>query len=269
MAAQKQYLHLHELLKEDQEPFHLKSYISDRKSQLKLSDDSHGRRKPILETLTLKQSLCKYDCLFSFRGSPDVRKSPVGFPSPVSARTQNGRVLLHVPVRTAALLLEAAMRIQGPGKLDTRIKNCGLGLFGSVLKRLKDRNNKNKMREIENIAEEQREVGFPGAYNHGHRRLSSAGWSESNDDDKSLDLEASSSFRSEEFEEISDSPFRFSLHRCPSPGHRTPEFSSPAASPCLHKIQVCLFNYPVFTTSYFAVTFICHSTIIDSLGIKL
>nr|GMD48833.1 zinc-regulated protein 8-like [Ipomoea batatas]GME11832.1 zinc-regulated protein 8-like [Ipomoea batatas] len=238
MAAQKQYLH--ELLREDQQPFHLKSYISDRKSQLKLMmrDDSHslvhvGTRKSFVETLTLKQrSLCKRGCLFSFRGSPEV-----GFPSPASAKTQNGRVLLHVPARTAALLLEAATRIQGP-----RIKNCGLGLFGSVLKRLKERNSKKKMREVKNI-EEQHELGFPCAYNHRRRRrLSSAGWSdESNDDEKSLDLdldlEASSSFRSEDFEEIADSPFRFSLHRCPSPDLRTPEFSSPAASPGLHKTQ--------------------------------
>ncbi|XP_019158418.1 PREDICTED: uncharacterized protein LOC109155140 [Ipomoea nil] len=237
MAAQKQYLH--ELLREDQQPFHLKSYISDRKSQLTLMRDDRlvhvGRRKSFVETLTWKQILCKRGCLFSFRGSPEV-----GFPSPASAKTQNERVLLHVPARTAALLLEAAMRIQGPGKLDTRIKNCGLGFFGSVLKRLKEQNNKKKMREIKKIAE-QHELGFPCAYNHRRRRrLSNAGWSdESNDDEKSLDLdlEASSSFRSEDFEEIADSSFRFSLHRCPSSGHQTPEFSSPAASPGLHRRQ--------------------------------
>nr|GMD89578.1 zinc-regulated protein 8-like [Ipomoea batatas] len=187
MAAQKQYLH--ELLREDQQPFHLKSYISDRKSQLKLMmrDDSHslvhvGTRKSFVETLTLKQrSLCKRSCLFSFRGSPEV-----GFPSPASAKTQNGRVLLHVPAGTAALLLEAATRIQGP-----RIKNCGLGLFGSVLKRLKERNSKKKIREVKNI-EEQHELGFPCAYNHRRRRrLSSAGWSDESNDDKKMPVSRS------------------------------------------------------------------------------
>ena len=89
-------------------------------------------------------------------------------------------------------------------------------------------------------------------------RRCSAVWSESN-----VDLESSSSSRSEESEEIDEfgdevrenvgfdfcekrfcssplSPFRFALQSSPSPGLRTPVFSSPATSPLRLKKQVCL-----------------------------
>nr|GLL24742.1 uncharacterized protein LOC102590052 [Ipomoea trifida] len=150
MQQKKQYLH--ELLREEQEPFQLNTYIADR-------------------------------------------------------RAPNGRVRLNVPARTAALLLDAALRIQkqqqqGEKKARPQI---GLGLFGSILKRLKDRN-RNKKREIkndqrkddENVVNEGVEVkngnGGDESLGVSYSRLSSAGWSESNEE-KSLDLETSSSCR--------------------------------------------------------------------------
>lgn len=89
----------------------------------------------------------------------------------------------------------------------------------------------------------------------------SANWSESNED-KSLDMDSSISSQSRDSEVIEflskrredtdfaccdkhfcESPFRFVLERTPSSGSRTPEFTSPAASPSRHKKEVCLFSF--------------------------
>lgn len=284
MAAQK---HLHELLKEDQEPFHLKRYLADRRCLLKSCDPPPNpkakptslqlkRRKPVVETIA-KRSLCKQACFFAFYDSPDVSKSPLpGFLSPAKSpcRTNNGSVLLHIPARTATLLLEAAMRIQkqqssSHSKSKPHINNVGFGLFSSILKKLKDRNKSNKCeiprpREIEirqtsgpkivqnmDAAKSVDEVGlFSCSCNNS--RLSSAGWSESNEE-RSLDTETSTSCsRSEDSEDLDyvarrnpcennrfcSSPFRFSLQRSPSSGRTTPIFSSPAASPRRHNREV-------------------------------
>ncbi|KAK6139985.1 hypothetical protein DH2020_026259 [Rehmannia glutinosa] len=254
--AHKQFLH--ELLKEDQEPFRLKSYIADRRSQLNKPSPATTlqlkKRKPIVQS----SNLCKHACFFSFQNSPDVRKSPFfDFPlSPAKSpcKSPNGAVFLHIPSRTAALLVEAAMRIQKqqqqskPSKV--RSKNVGFGLFGSLLKRLKDRS-KNKKRAIggndssgrdaitlEKVVEETVRISCSCS----NRRLSSADWTENNED-KSLDFEASTSSCGSLFSEgdfglcetrFCSSPFVFSLHKSPSSsssGLRTPEFCSPAGSP--------------------------------------
>lgn len=299
MAAQK---HLHELLKEDQEPFHLKKYIAARRCQLKGSNNPPPKTastslqlkksKPIIETTSVNKSrLCRHACFLSFHGSPvDPRKSPLLelHPSPAKSpcrRNQTGTVFLHIPARTAALLLEAAMRIQKqqPSSSSSlakpkshQVRNKGLGLFSSILKKLKDRNKSSKdgIRDAEfkirrksdakmgenaaAMASTNNEVG-PFSCSCNNSRLSSARWSESNEDSKSLDMETSTSgCRSEE--DLNDrdmvfvaqqslnggcascdnlfcsSPFRFSLQRSPSfGGSRTPDFSTPAASPSRHK----------------------------------
>lgn len=260
---------LHELLKENQEPFHLKSYIADRRSHLKKPSPTTTlqlkKRKPIVhETTTKRTNLCKHACFFSFQNSPDVRKSPFfDFPSPAKSpcKSPNGAVFLHIPSRTAALLVEAAMRIQKQQQSKPKA-HVGLGLFGSFLKRLKDRS-KSKKRAIEDNdlqkvsgenatrLEEKVEQTIRISCSCSNRGLSSADWTENNED-KSLDFEAStSSCVSECSEEINGdfalsetrfclSPFRFSLYKSPSTsGRRTPEFCSPAASPSRHVKQVC------------------------------
>ncbi|KAL3536147.1 hypothetical protein ACH5RR_004608 [Cinchona calisaya] len=280
MAAVSAQKHLHELLREDQEPFHLKKYIADRRCQLKRPNDPLSKTsctslqikkyKPITGTSTTvaKRNLRKHACFFSIHDSPDVRKSPfLDFHSPAKSpcrrNNQNGTVFLHVPSKTAALLLEAAMRIQKQqntsslGKPKSQIKNMGLGLFTSILKKLKDRSKSRKGEKIRNIEfkvprksdvkMEKNEAAFPSTISCScnNSRLSSAGWSESNEE-KSLDMETSTSTsgsRSDEEEDLEDienlfssSPFRFSLQRSPSLcGSQTPEFSSPAASPSRHK----------------------------------
>ncbi|GMI96643.1 TON1 Recruiting Motif 28 [Hibiscus trionum] len=268
--------YLHELLEEDQEPFLLNNYIADRRCQLKKPwPQTHLRvkkRKPISQNSNFTSNFCRNACLFSFHDSPATRKSPVfELASPVKSpcRSPNA-IFLHIPAKTATLLLEAALRIQkqSSSKTKHRNKNNGgtsFGFFGSILKRLTSRNG-NRKREIANngakvsvkdilgydptvaknnpsrrkmsSSEDKSgyEMGFSCSYNG---RPSSAVWSESNEE-KSLDTSCSCS-QSEDFEEIlmskdvlgnnCESPFHFVLQRSPSFGHRTPLFSSPATSP--------------------------------------
>lgn len=291
--AQKQQ-HLHELLKEDQEPFQLKNYIADRRCQLKGASAVASpqktqiqvkKRKPISQTTKFPSSFCKNSCFFSFHDSPaDPRKSPLfEFPSPAKAakspcRSPN-KIFLHVPARTAALLLEAALRVQKQSsKQKTQNKNNAFGLFGSLRRKLTNRNRTRKREEssvsgvkvsVKDILRWDSSVGRRNASNEQKmedkssfeiiasemrlsRSCSTGVWSESNEDNKSLDLdlETSCSSHSDDFEEqeiegadfascdekrFSESPFRFVLQTSPSPGRRTPDFTSPAASPIRHK----------------------------------
>ncbi|XP_028768446.1 uncharacterized protein LOC114726039 [Neltuma alba] len=257
--------HLHELLKEDQEPFLLNKYISDRRSQL-------TKRPSPSTTLQLKKpkpihhhnssfspDFCKNACFFSFRNTPDLLSSPfLEFASPVKSPCKSpNAIFLHIPSRTAALLLEAALRVQrhpSSSKSKTHNKTNGFGLFRSLVKRLTPRSRKreiqdgggdrSKKNEEQMVSNDQ--VGFPCSYNG---RPSSAVWSETNED-KSLDMETSSSTSySDESHDIDllsesnqkhvtdcvccdhdfcESPFRFVLRSSPSSGHQTPELMSPS-----------------------------------------
>lgn len=254
---------LHELLKEDQEPFHLKHYIANKRSQIKNPSPKTTlqlrKRRPIIhETQTKRANLCKHACFFSFHASPDARRSPfLDLPSPAKSpcKSPNAAVFLHIPSRTATLLVEAAMRIQKQQQSKPKPHTkTGFGLLGSFLKRLTDRS-KNRKRAIvdsdivrvseENEAiKEKVEESVRMSCSCSHPRLSSADWTEINED-KSLDFEASTSSRVSELSEeicgdfclgeesyFCSSPFRFSLQKSPSStGRRTPEFCSPAASP--------------------------------------
>ncbi|KAJ6331377.1 hypothetical protein OIU76_009868 [Salix suchowensis] len=151
--AQKQ---LHELLQDDQEPFQLKSYIADRRCQLqrlgipKTNLVQVKKRKPISQ-----KRFCKNVCLFSFQNSPDPRKSPLFQRSPPKSPCKSpNAIFLHIPARTAALLLEAAVRVQKQSSSPkTKSQKNGFGLFGTLLKKLTHRN-KTRSHEI-------------GAGNHG------------------------------------------------------------------------------------------------------
>lgn len=300
--------HLRELLQDDQEPFLLKNFIADRRLQLKRSSPNTQlkvkKQRPVSTSSSFPENFCKNACLFSFHESPDLRKSPLfSFPSPAKSPCRSpNTIFLHIPARTAALLLEAALRIQkqsssSSSKAKTQNKSNGFGLFGSILKRLTHRN-RNRKREIvgdgvkvsvkdilrwdssvgrnrvcserrSNEIKKEKKVGVEeekSAYETGfscacNGRPSSAVWSESNEE-KSLDT--SSSSHSDDYEEIElaskiilgnasfascdnhfcESPFHFVLERSPSPGCRTPDFSSPASSPTRRKTEVCLvFSY--------------------------
>ncbi|XP_024992325.1 uncharacterized protein LOC112526290 [Cynara cardunculus var. scolymus] len=260
--------HLHELLSEDQEPFQLKNYIADRRCQLKSATPySAGetalkprKRKPLIQSTsasTTARNFCiNHVCLFSFHDSPDVRRSPfLEFPSPAikSPYNNNGKtpnnatVFLHIPSRTAAMLLDAAIRIQKQKQPTHKHKpkyessrNAGFGLFGSLFKRLKDRRTRIKHREISLSSPPtsrnlKRDSDLDVAGNNS--RLTSPDWSE-----KLSDLETSCSSWSVHDEFMSEncfcsSPFRFSLERSPSSGHRTPDFVSPETTPTHHLQQ--------------------------------
>ncbi|KAL4578779.1 hypothetical protein LXL04_014910 [Taraxacum kok-saghyz] len=274
--------HLHELLREDQEPFQLKNYIADRRCQLKSTTAGETalnprKRKPLIQSTsasTTARNFCiNHVCLFSFHDSPDVRKSPFfDFSSPAikspynSKSPNNATVFLHIPSRTAAMLLDAAMRIQKQKKPISKPKpdssrNAGFGLLGSLLKRLKDRRTRIKRREISlssppTSRNRENDVAESSCSynnnNNNNNRLTSADWSE-----KSSDLETScSSWSVHDSEEIDfqgendgfastqkcfclspSSTFRFSLEKSPSSGSRTPDFISPEASPTHHLQQ--------------------------------
>ncbi|XAR64641.1 hypothetical protein NMG60_11008394 [Bertholletia excelsa] len=248
MMAQK---HLHELLEEDQEPFLLKNYVEDRRSLLwrpiipRPSTLQTKKRKPALPA-----------CFSSFHDSPDYRKSPFGdFRRPTAMSRSPKAVVLHVPARTAALLLEAAMRIQkqsSSSNTKTQIKNAGLGLFGSILKKLSGKNRSTSATKSVGEAEKVREkvlavdnkCALEMDFACSSSRRNSAIWSESNGE-KSLDLETSTSCRSEDSDEKENegfafhedhfcssplSPFRFALQKSPSSGRRTPKPTSPTSS---------------------------------------
>ncbi|KAI4300432.1 hypothetical protein L6164_033813 [Bauhinia variegata] len=154
MMAQK---HLHELLKEDQEPFLLKEYVSSRRTQVKRPIPKTNlqvtKRKSIHQTSHFPGNLCKNACFYSFGDTPDLRKSPLfELASPVKSPCKSpNAIFLHIPARTAALLLEAALRIQKQStssKTKTQNKNNGFGLLGSLFRRLTQRN-RNRKKEIE------------------------------------------------------------------------------------------------------------------------
>ncbi|XP_054804893.1 uncharacterized protein LOC129307961 [Prosopis cineraria] len=256
--------HLLELLKEDQEPFLLNEYISDRRTQLMKRPSSSTtlqlrKPKPVHHhNSNFPSNLCKNACFSSFRKTPDLLNSPfLEFASPAKSPCKSpNAIFLHIPSRTAALLFEAALRIQkqsSSSKSKTSIKTNGFGLLRSLFKRLTSRNRKreiqggggdrSKQNQEQMVSTD--EVGFPGSYNG---RPSSAVWSETNED-KSMDMETSSSTSySDESHEIDlvsksnqkhvthcvccdhgfcESPFRFVLRSSPSSGHQTPELKSP------------------------------------------
>ncbi|XP_039026335.1 uncharacterized protein LOC120159887 [Hibiscus syriacus] len=218
--------HLHELLEENQEPFLLNKYIADRRCQLnKPSPLTHlqiKKRKPVSRNSNSPSSSCKNACFFS-------RKSPLfelASPGTSPCRSPNA-IFLHIPAKTAALLLEAALRIQKQSSSKTKHNGgASFGFLSSILKRLTHRN-RNRRREIANdgakvsvkdilnrdptvaknnpsrtkmSSSEDKSgygMGFSCSYNG---RPSSAVWSESNEE-KSLDTSCSCS-QSEDFEEI-------------------------------------------------------------------
>uniref|UniRef100_A0A3Q7HZ01 DUF4378 domain-containing protein n=1 Tax=Solanum lycopersicum TaxID=4081 RepID=A0A3Q7HZ01_SOLLC len=206
--------HLHELLQEDQEPFKLKHYIADRRCQLNKNPSKYSlqtvkKQKSISSPSNTSTLLCKHACFFtSIRkksdGGSSERLSPINFPA--STKSPVRKVFLHIPASTSSLLLESAMRIQKKQKNRPKLKKTqmGFGLFGSILKKFMNKKREIGMKRNEIVAEL-----TSGSCSCNHSRLSSAGWSESNEE-KSMDFETSSSCRSEN-EEIEDIELEMSV----------------------------------------------------------
>ncbi|KAH0861657.1 hypothetical protein HID58_089918 [Brassica napus] len=279
MASQR---HLKDLLEEDQEPFQLQSYISDRRCQIN-PPATHlqvKKRRAISQNAGLPSRFCRNACFFSLRESPDQKKSPLF--EPKSPNRSKNAVFVNIPARTASMLLEAAVRIQKQSSSEgskTRTRNAGnaFGIFGSVLKKLTHRkkreisggNDGDRVSSVKDMLrwespvvrkivtrKSKRETQNHASESQFSRRSSSSGvWSESVINEQrsyDCDFETSISSRSgsdglDEFaSEIMDgadfsedkrfceSPFHFVLETMPSnSGFRTPNFSSPAASPRL------------------------------------
>ncbi|XXG64973.1 hypothetical protein AAC387_Pa05g2789 [Persea americana] len=133
--------HLYELLKEKQEPFVLKNYINERRCPLKRpvaqTQLQPIRRKPISQNPSFPSNLCKNPCLLPFFDSHPTKSPLFDFHSPPKTPCRNSNtVFLNVPSRTAALLLESALRIQKQSSSSLRMKNSSSGFFNSVLKRI-------------------------------------------------------------------------------------------------------------------------------------
>ncbi|CAH8387141.1 unnamed protein product [Eruca vesicaria subsp. sativa] len=209
MATENKKKHLHELLEDDQEPFHLNHYISNLRSQMGFSD--LRVKKPKSENAAVLPRFFSWEssCFLATH----TNKSPLfDLRSPAKKKVRDG---LQIPARTAAVLLEAAARIQkqqrekaNKSKNIFRNRGNAFGIFGSVLKRLANRKAKPRLDNAD-----------------GNAVLSEPTCS------------SSSSRRQERFVEIGDkcfceSPFHFVLHTTPSTsGHRTPHFTSTATSP--------------------------------------
>ncbi|KAH0886945.1 hypothetical protein HID58_063041 [Brassica napus] len=204
-AEKKKKKHLHELLEDDQEPFHLNHYISDLRSQMGCSELRVKKRKSE-NAAVLPHGFfsCESSCFFATHAN----KSPLfELRSPANKKVRDG---LHIPARTAAILLEAAARIQKQqnNKSKNRARNRGnaFGLLGSVLKRLTNLN------------------GKPPLDNADRNAVLS-------------EPTCRSSSSRERLVEIGDkyfceSPIHFVLHTTPSTsGHRTSHFTSTATSP--------------------------------------
>ncbi|CAN7062102.1 hypothetical protein IGI04_016685 [Brassica rapa subsp. trilocularis] len=204
-AEKKKKKHLHELLQDDQEPFHLNHYISDLRSQMGCSELRVKKRKSE-NAAVLPHGFfsCESSCFFATHAN----KSPLfELRSPASKKVRDG---LHIPARTAAILLEAAARIQKQqnNKSKNRARNRGnaFGLLGSVLKRLTNLK------------------GKPPLDNADRNAVLS-------------EPTCRSSSSRERLVEIGDkyfceSPIHFVLHTTPSTsGHRTSHFTSTATSP--------------------------------------
>ncbi|KAJ0258953.1 Uncharacterized protein HA466_0076620 [Hirschfeldia incana] len=219
MASEKKKHLLHELLEDDQEPFHLNHYISDLRSQMGRSALRVKKRKSENATVLPPGFFsCERSCFFAtHNNSPDPRKSPLfELRSPANKKSRDGRVFLQIPARTAAILLEAAARIQKQqvekaDKTNNRARNRGnaFGMLGTVLKRLTNRKAKPCLDNAD-----------------GNTVLSDRG-----------SEPTSVSRRRERLVEVDEkcfceSPFHFVLHTTPSTsGHRTPHFTSTATSP--------------------------------------
>ncbi|CAN0879906.1 hypothetical protein LINGRAHAP2_LOCUS13363 [Linum grandiflorum] len=232
---------LHELLQDDQEPFLLHSYISDRRRQIVRTrpkpppSAASKKRKPI--THHQKQhdiipynkptSRSSSSCFFSFSAaSPasDPRKSPLylGKRSPLTASP-----------KTASVLLEAALRI------SRNASNKRTGIFGSLVKRLTNggRKKNKTAKKIDGVKVDCSPVNVVGrsrkSKSSSPSTLSGPSWTESS---SSLSEDDDDEFVNEMFEfgayednRYCESPFHFVLQ--PHDGCRTPDFSSPAASP--------------------------------------
>lgn len=200
-------------------------------------------------------NLCKNtSCFFSFPETPDFKKSPLfELTSPVKSPCK-------IPSRTATLLLEAALRIQkhssssssSSSSSKNKTKNKGFGLFGSLFKKLTQRN-QNRKQEIENeyvsvrellkldssVKVRREKMDSQKKNNLEHMETSSSGYSFVTDHEACACRHHQHAFP--------ESPFRFALQTSPCSGSHTPELASPSRN----ITEVCYFHNKFFNKFFF------------------
>ncbi|PWA80925.1 hypothetical protein CTI12_AA187100 [Artemisia annua] len=214
---------LHELLKQDQEPFHLQDFISYHRTQLKSTTTiSTTEKKTSIQHKKQKQKqkpiFCIKDvCLFSYQDSPDSKKSPyINF-------TTNKSPCNNI----AAMLLEAASRVQNPNPKPGSRTNIRFGLLSSILRRFRAKTRELGPVEVKPIS--------PVIKRSRKKSVSSGEWSEKSSEVCTSSCSSRSVHDSEEcFCSNPSSPFRFSLQRSPSVSRRKMEGLSPVGSPSRH-----------------------------------
>ncbi|CAI0408066.1 unnamed protein product [Linum tenue] len=242
--------HLFELLQDDQEPFLLENYIADRRCQIiqtRVQSNHHHSSSNLKKRRPISRNLARSACFLSFAAESPVPKSPLCFPrSPVVGSPASA---LHRS-KTASLLLEAALRISQKHQQRSGKARNG-GIFGSLLRRLTQGRRKggNKIDGGESGRVSVKDVLRWDFNDSPSAGPCSAVWSEGTNAD--LDLDGCSSagrsscdeemefvdeivdfISSDNHKQFCESPFRFVLETSPSSsGCRTPDFSSPAASP--------------------------------------
>jgi hypothetical protein len=195
-------------------------------------------KKPINSKFNINLCSKNTSCFFSFPQTPDFKKSPLfELTSPVKSPCK-------IPSRTATLLLEAALRIQkhsSSSSSNYKTKNKGFGLFGSLFKKLKQRNQNRKLEiETENVSVKDL-LRWESSVK---RREKVVSQKENEDKSLEMEMETSCSGYSEGIIQeacacynraFSESPFRFVLQTSPCSGSHTPELASPSH----HITEVC------------------------------
>nr|GEZ15831.1 hypothetical protein [Tanacetum cinerariifolium] len=232
---------LHELLKEDQEPFHLQDFISYHRTQLK-STTVATTGKPSVQLKKQKQKqtpkFCiKHVCLLSYQDSPDSKSSPfINF-------TTNKSPCNNI----ASMLLEAASRVQNPNPKPGSRTNIRFGLLSSFLRRFKAKTRELTPVDVKPIS--------PVMKRSRKKSVSSGEWSEKSSEMCTSSCSSRSVHDSDEcFCSNPTSPFRFSLQRSPSVSRRKMEGLSPVGSPSRHFRQVKNFVKPTPKMSFGAKT---------------
>ncbi|KAL8140559.1 hypothetical protein V2J09_006580 [Rumex salicifolius] len=209
-----QYRNLKELLKEEQEPF-----------------QTHNPKKNASFPSSFRRNACF--CTSSTSSPDPFRKSALFF-LPAN-KNPSDALFLHVPPKTAALLLEAALRVHNNSNSKPRIHYSGFGLLNSLIKRLRIRTR----------------TQIPKTGDDDMVRWAKTSGTASNISDSSS-FASSFSDNANEFEkEGKEEEIRFpkgtindgiGYEESPSPSPRSPAFSSLALSPTCPSFQENL-NY--------------------------
>lgn len=250
MAQKKK--HLRELLREEQEPFLLKSFIQERRVLL--------RRRPPSPKKSSTTALVP--------STPTNAKTPLFLPSNSKTPSLFSLAAKKTPASsssstainpTAYFILEAALRIQEKQSMNhsrRSIRGLGIGFFGSVLKRLVSFRKPRREIQARDATLSIKDIKVWDSPHAGDcrkriqvthclekRRSASHG-------DGNHGMEKNELVEDKSFCFSSSEDGRGGTSSC-SDENRSPEFESPAASPTRRKPEVSLLSFFVFVLFVF------------------